>query len=231
MAYQFLLFDLDNTLFDFDLAEDIAISKLLAEQNVENLLDYKTYYKKINQVLWHQLDLGEISRDYLVNNRFRLLFEHFDRTVDGRYLAKRYEDILGQCANIIAGADELLCRLSKRYKIYAITNGLTSIQENRLKHSSIGHYFDKVFISETIGYQKPQTEFFDYVAKHIENFGINKPLVIGDNLLADIYGANRYGIDSVWCNFKQMKNQDTTLATYVIKNYKELEAILGDTNE
>ena len=226
--YKFLLFDLDNTLLDFDLAEDKALTKLLTEQNVTNIKEFKKVYVPLNKKLWHKLDSKEISREYLINNRFSLLFEHFGIEVDGKQLARHYKQLLGEQGEHIFGADELLKKLSSNYEIYAVTNGITEIQNNRLKNSTIKNYFDKIFISEEIGHQKPSEHFFEYVASNIENFEKEKALVIGDNLFADILGANNFNINSVWCNFKNEKNNSNIYPTYEIKNYEDLEKILKE---
>lgn len=227
MKYKFLLFDLDNTLLDFDLAEDIALTTLLKEQNVENIEEYKKYYSPMNKNLWHKLDLKEITREYLVNNRFKMLFENFGVDVDGVSLAKRYEQLLGEQGVEIKGASELLYELKKAgYEIYAATNGLTTIQNSRLANSEIKTYFDKIFISEEVGYQKPDIKFFEHIESNISNFDREQSLMIGDNLFADIGGSNNFGIDSVWCNFKNIEKKVDATPTYEIKNYEELKNIL-----
>lgn len=226
--YKFLLFDLDNTLLDFDLAEDKALTQLLIEQNIDCVEEYKKVYVPLNKKLWHKLDSKEISREYLINNRFSLLFEHFGIEVDGKKLARRYKQLLGEQGEHIFGADKLLKKLSTNYEIYAITNGITEIQNNRLKNSTIKNYFNKIFISEEIGHQKPSEQFFEYVANNIENFEKEKALVIGDNLFADILGANNFNINSVWCNFKNEQNNSNIYPTYEIKNYEDLEKIIKE---
>lgn len=227
MKYEFLLFDLDNTLLDFDLAEDIALTKLIEEQNIKNIEEYKRYYIPINKKLWHQLDNKEITREYLINNRFKLLFNKFGKEVDGKILANRYKQLLSLQGQHINGALELLQKLKlKNYKIYAATNGLIEIQESRLEKSAIKNYFDDIFISEKIGHQKPNLEFFNEISKKIPNLKKERTLMIGDNIFADIKGAINFGIDSAWINFKNEKSNDKIKPTFEINNYIDLEKIL-----
>lgn len=229
--YKYLLFDLDNTLFDFDLAEDIALTKLLEEQGVDDIKKYKEYYLPMNKELWHKLDKKEITREYLVKNRFKILFNHFGLEVDGDYLANRYKELLGLQGQHFDGAVEFLENLKKNnMKIFGATNGLITIQESRLKNSAISKYFDDIFISERIGVQKPDIEFFNYLSNKIPGFEKNKAVMIGDNLFADIGGGNNFGIDTIWVNLKGVKNNSDVLPTYEIKNYNELEKILLKSN-
>lgn len=226
MKYKFLLFDLDNTLLDFDLAEDTALTKLLEKQGVEDIELYKQYYSPMNKDLWHQLDEKKITRDYLVNNRFKILFSNFGLEVDGKMLASRYEQLLGEQGQHLEGAIELLDTLSKKYKIYAATNGLTSIQKNRLKNAAITKYFDKIFISEEIGYQKPDVKFFEFIEKHIPGFIKENSVMIGDNLFADIGGGVNFGIDTIWCNYKNIERKYDITPTYEVRSIDEIKKLL-----
>lgn len=225
--YKYLFFDLDNTLLDFDLAEDIALTQLLEEQNVEDIESYKSYYLPMNRELWHKLDTKELTREYLIKNRFRLLFEHFGRKVDGEYLADRYQYLLGKQGQHLAGAVELLTTLkNKGYKIFAATNGLITIQEDRLKNSEVAKFFDGVFISERLGVQKPDPHFFELVEEEIGNFPKEETLMIGDNLFADVGLAINYGVDSVWYNLKNIERPVALEPTYEVTNYKDLLEII-----
>lgn len=225
MKYKYLLFDLDNTLFDFDKSQDIAVRELLELQGVDNIEKYLEKYVEINRGLWHSLDKKEISREYLVNNRFKLLFEYFGSNVDGHELAKKYEEILSKQSHTYEGVKELLKKLkSMGYNIFAATNGLSIIQRERLSNAEFTVYIDDIFISEEIGHQKPANEYYEYIYKKIG--GSKKEyLMIGDTLYSDIKGANDFGIDSIWCNYKNV-DEEKVQANYIVKNVKELEEIL-----
>ncbi|MBF0710048.1 MULTISPECIES: YjjG family noncanonical pyrimidine nucleotidase [unclassified Gemella] len=225
MKYKYLLFDLDNTLFDFDKSQDRAVRELLRDQGIKNIEKYLDKYIEINKALWISFEKGEISREYLVNNRFKLLFSNFGIDVDGNLLAKKYEEILSKKSYTYDGVNSLLEKLKERgYQIFAATNGLSVIQRGRLANASFTKYLDDIFISEEIGYQKPENEFFEYIYNKIGGVK-DEYLMIGDTLYSDIKGANDFGIDSVWCNYKNIGKVDV-YANYIVKNLKELEKIL-----
>lgn len=226
MKYKHLLFDLDNTLFDFNLAQDTAVRKVFKKYNVVDEEEYVKEYKIINKFLWEKLDKKEISREYLVNNRFKLVFERFGLDIDGKVIAKEYEVALGEQAQTFAGVEKVLKTLKdKGYFIYAATNGLTTIQNLRLNNSSIKKYFDDIFISEEIGVQKPDTKFFSFIQQKL-NTNRDQLLMIGDTLYADIKGASDYGIDSVWANYSKKDIPDQYTPQYVIYKIEELLDIL-----
>ncbi len=111
MTYKFLLFDLDHTLLDFDLAEDVALSHLLKEEEVEDIQAYKDYYVPMNKTLWKDFELKKITKQELVNTRFAKLFAHFGIEKDGAYLAERYQFFLSKQGQIFPGVEDLLKKL------------------------------------------------------------------------------------------------------------------------
>lgn len=224
--YKFLIFDLDDTLLDFEKAEKIALTEFFTFLKVDDVEKYYKTYININKQMWKQLENDEITREYLTNTRFKKTFEVFNKNVDGRKYAIKYRDFIGKQGICLNGAVEFLEKINKDFEIYIATNGLFEIQKNRLKNSNISKYFKDVFISELIGYLKPKKEFFEYIENKIDGFKKEKALMIGDNIFADIYGAKQFGIDTVWFNKKNQKDKDKVNPTYEVKNYDELLNIL-----
>lgn len=224
--YKNLLFDLDNTLLDFDKAEDMALEEFLSSLNVKDIQSYKAYYIKMNRQLWLDLEQNKITREELVNTRFHKLFHHFKIEVDGKELAEKYKVVLGKQGAVLEGAKELLEALYSRYNIYIATNGITYIQNHRLENSGLLPYIKDVFISEDIGYLKPEVQFFEYIENKIVDFNKEETLMIGDNLFADIYGGNNFGIDTVYYNPLNKPLEKDILPKYQISGYNELLKIL-----
>ncbi|EMC06433.1 YjjG family noncanonical pyrimidine nucleotidase [Streptococcus mutans] len=227
MNYKFLLFDLDHTLLDFEAAEDVALTQLLEEAQVPDVQTYKDFYIPMNQQLWQDLTLNKISKKELVNTRFAKLFAHFGQKVDGRTLANRYQNFLNQQGQTLTGAETLLEKLTDEgYRIFGATNGIANIQTGRMANSNIASYFEQVFISDRIGFQKPDKAFYDYIAEDIAYFDYSRALMIGDSLLADIQGGNNAGIDTVWYNPYIKTNETGIRPTYEVNDYKQLLALL-----
>lgn len=225
--YKYLLIDLDNTILDFDLAQDKALNELFLKNgiNKDRLQAVKDYYLPLNHQLWLDLEQGKISKKQLINTRFEILFKHFGLVLDGEKLALEFEMILGKYGDLIIGARDLLIKLkAKGFKLYALTNGIFNIQKNRLKNADIEQYFDDVFISQEFNYAKPHPNFFKLATEKIKDFNKKQALMIGDSLTADIQGAINFEIDSLWYNPKKL-NSDLPI-TYNVANYQELLNIL-----
>lgn len=223
MAYKYILFDLDHTLWDFPTSEDIALTQLLEELGVEDIPAYKEYYVHMNRALWDDLDRKKITKQELIDTRFSRLFQHFGIEVDGPVLAKRYQDFISQQGQHYTGADDLLAKLVQDgYVLIGATNGVTYIQKGRLAVSDLTKYFTEVYISDEIGHHKPEVEFFSYIFKEHPEMKKEQTLMVGDNLIADIGGANQFGIDSVWYNPFHKDLSDESQPTIEVSNYDEL---------
>ncbi|HEQ9949619.1 TPA: YjjG family noncanonical pyrimidine nucleotidase [Streptococcus pyogenes] len=223
MHYNFLFFDLDHTLLDFDAAEEVALTKLLEEYQVIDIKAYKDYYKPMNQNLWKQLEGGDISKADLVNSRFALLFAHFGVTVDGRQLAEGYQKHLKDQGQVYAGAKELLADLTAQgYNLYAATNGIATIQQGRLQASGLAPYFKAIFISEQSGSQKPKKAFYDWMTQQVSNYQPDQALMIGDSLSADVQGGINAGMGTLWYNPKHLLNNSPVHPTYEVSDYQAL---------
>ena len=227
MAYRFLLFDLDHTLLDFESAEETALTQMLEDMNFPDVQAFKDYYKPMNQGLWKDLEQKKISKKDLINSRFAIAFAHFGRDVDGEEMALRYQDYISQQGQTFPGAEDLLAKLVERgYQIYGATNGVTAIQQGRLKQSAITPYFKEIFISEQLGTQKPEVAFYEKIGNLIPGFAKEQALMIGDSLTADIAGGNASGIDTVWYNPDRKENTSLVVPTYTVSNYQDIADLL-----
>ena len=227
MTYKFLLFDLDHTLLDFDVAEDIALTQLLKEEGVVDIRAYKDYYVPMNKTLWKDLEEKKITKKELVNTRFAKLFAHFGIEKDGAYLAERYQFFLSKQGQTFPGVEDLLKYLiHQEYELYAATNGITYIQTGRLEQSGIAPFFREIFISEQLHTQKPDAAFYEKIGAQIPNFDKNHTLMIGDSLTADIQGGNNAGIDTIWYNPHHLENKTLAQPTYEVDSYQALLELL-----
>lgn len=226
--YEFLLFDIDDTLLDFRLTEKIALEKLFLTQKIALNDKIKQNYLNFNQQLWRQYERGDLKRDQLLQNRFAIFFKkQFNRVVDGKALAKQYQDNLSAGHEKMIGADELLSSIdTTNYQLSIITNGVADMQYKRLAESKLDKYFSQIFVSEMTGYQKPSVGFFNYAFDRIEGFNPDKALIIGDSLTSDIQGGNNVHVDTVWYNPENIKNKTSIKATYEIDNLLAISNII-----
>lgn len=226
MRFKTLLFDIDDTLLDFDANENQALARLFASLDIELTPQVKAEYKAFNQSLWKKLELGQISRDELMAHRFATFFkEHFNLNV-GNELNKRYLGYLAEGHQEISGAKQLLKNLQLAgHELYVVTNGVKFVQEKRIADAKLRPYFKNVYISEEIGYQKPTRQFFKHVFADIGKIDLDKTAIIGDSLSSDIKGAVNSGISSIWFNPKQVKATGIT-PNYQVTSLTEIEKIV-----
>lgn len=134
--------------------------------------------------------------------------------------------MLGEGHELIEGAQEVLDWLFPRYDLYVVTNGVEATQRNRLKLSGLDRFMKDIFVSEAVGYQKPQTEFFDYCFQRIPDFQREKTMIIGDSLTSDIQGGNNAGIAACWFNPAGKHNIPGLRIDREIRNLRELKDFL-----
>lgn len=224
--YQTLLFDVDDTLLDFGVAESLALRLLFEEQNIPLTTEIEARYKKINQGLWNSFEEGNLDRDEVVNTRFSILCKEYGREVDGALLEKNYRSYLEEGHQLVNGAFELITDLQNQYDLYIVTNGVSKTQDKRLRDSGLYPLFKDIFVSEDTGFQKPMKEYFNYVFARIPNFSVEQGLMIGDSLSADIKGGQLAGLDTCWFNPEMKPNDTEIVPTYQIQKLDELYRIL-----
>jgi 2-haloacid dehalogenase len=224
MPYTWLLFDADDTLFDYPLAEGKALRSTFEHFGQVYRSEYLRIYQVFNRQVWAEFERGETSAAELRLKRFRLLFGEIDLPLDPPDFSQRYLENLAQASDLFPQAAEVLKALSGRYHIALVTNGLKEVQRPRLERSTIRPLIEKIFISEEMGAAKPTTGFFEAVFKEIGNPAKAEVLIIGDSLTSDIKGGIDYGIDTCW--FNPGGKTTTLLVTFTIASLSKLLEIL-----
>ncbi len=197
---EFLFLDLDDTILDFHKAESIAIRKTLEKAGVTLSEENVALYSQINKQHWEMLERGEITRAQVKVFRFARLFEALGVTADPVATAKNYEALLGIGHYFLPGAEEAVTALSKKYRLFLVSNGTASVQAGRMTSANLYRFFEKTFISEEIGANKPSLTYFQRCFSQIPDFDPLKSLIVGDSLTSDIQGGKNAGIRTCWVN-------------------------------
>jgi putative hydrolase of the HAD superfamily len=124
---------------------------------------------------------------------------------------------------------ETLEALKGKYKLLLLTNGSPDLQNTKLTITpEISPYFDQIVISGDFGKGKPDPSIFEHA---LSLMGLNKEevLMVGDNLMTDILGANRAGIKSVWVN-RHNKERNEVIPTFEITHLGQLFEIIEKLN-
>ena len=115
-----------------------------------------------------------------------------------------------------------------KYRLYLATNGIINVQSRRIKDSGIGKFFDGIFVSEKLGYNKPDKRFFDLAFAEIEGFSHDETVIVGDLLTSDIKGGLNAGIKTVYFNPTGAKNDTGIIPHYEISSLSELPKLLKE---
>lgn len=228
MKYKVLLFDADDTLFDYAKAEYSALEMTFNNFNLE--FDSKFHllkYKEVNNKIWSELESKKITPDDLKTERFRRLFEQLSiQNIDPLKFGNNYLINLSKGHYLLPSANETIKELHNKFIMAIVTNGLKEVQRPRFLASGISEHFTEIIISDEIGIAKPDIRIFEYALnklKHSDKFSV---LMIGDKLNSDIAGGNNYGIDTCWVNSDKNSNSTDISPTYEIDSISKLTEIV-----
>ena len=223
---KFLFFDLDDTLLDFHKAEAWALRQALRRSGIEPTDAIVARYSEINQRQWELLEEKKLTREQVLIRRFQLLFQELGVDASCEDTQQCYENMLAKGHDFMPGAPELLEQLKGKYRLYLVSNGTAMVQDCRLRDSGIEKYFQGIFISERVGVDKPQKEFFDRSFATIPDFDPNQAMIIGDSLTSDMRGGINAGITTCWYNPKHKPRRADIPVDYEIDDLLALPRLL-----
>ncbi len=222
MKYDWIFFDADGTLFDYDAAEAAALEGAFEACGLPYEPEIGPLYSEINARIWRDFEFGKISQEKLKTARFDRLFDALELTADAEEFSRRYLAILGAQTALLDGAEELLRDLTSKVEMLLITNGLAEVQVPRFAASSIRDCFTEIVISGEIGLAKPDPAIFDFAFDRIDRPAKERVLMIGDNLGSDILGGANFGLDTCWYNPAGAANGHAVEPTYEIRELREI---------
>ena len=233
MRYKHLFFDLDHTLWDFELNAKETLQELfdlndLSGRGIESFDFFFDRYSYHNERLWERYTRGFIKQEELRWKRMWLSLLDCKITDEplARKMAVQFLEKLPSRTNLFPYTVEILEYLQeKKYKLHLITNGFDEVQHGKLRSCNIHVYFGHVITSECSNSLKPNREIFDFALKTAGTTP-DESLMIGDNIEADILGGMKAGMDTVYVNHLKVEVPKGVQPTYIIHHLKELEDIL-----
>lgn len=227
MRYELVLFDADDTLFDFGLCESVAFARVMeAHGVVDQPRDFYPSYQRISRDLWALLEKGRTTKDELKVERFRELFKRYKLEKDARSASEAYIEALAEQSFLLEGALETLRDLKGQCRIGIVTNGISHVQKRRLELSPLHSFIELMVVSEECGFPKPDERIFAHTLEKFGHKNKTTTLMVGDRLEADIQGAWNHGIASCWFNPQRAHNRSGVIPTHVIHKLPELTAVV-----
>ncbi len=235
-----ILIDVDNTLIDFHKCSVESTRRCFEETGYTYSDEKFSVFKKVNDSLWTAYEKGEITKQDIFDRRWAEILKQLDIEESGKEFEVKFRNYVIETHAEIDGAMEMLEYLSSNYYLYVASNSQYKTQKPRLENAKMLHYFRDLFVSDVIGYAKPNQDFFQGAMRRIEaDLGrkIEKEeiLIIGDSLSADIAGGYEFGIKTCWYDHLQegMEHIQSKLAEekighidYVVQHLSEVTTFL-----
>lgn len=235
MKYKDLFIDFDDTLYDTHGNAVIALRETYETFHLERYFsDSQIFYDAYwlaNIDLWTRYSKGEITRNYLIVERFRRpLNVGNGLDVTERLCLEMSDTFLDFCSTkpgVVEGAHELMDYLKgKGYRMHMTSNGFHEVQYKKLAACGLKDYFNTIILSEDAGVNKPSSDYFEYAFRR-SGAHRETTLMIGDNLQTDIMGALNAGIDAMLFNRWNVDVDDSSQRPiFIVNNLKEIMTIL-----
>ena len=222
-----VLFDLDDTILDFKRAEGIALREALRRMGLEPTDNVVSRYSVINRRQWELLEDKVLTRERVLVRRFELLFEEFNIAADAQQAQHLFHSLLSKGHYFLPGAEDMLQTLKDRYDLYIVSNGTAAVQFPRIESAQLAPFFKEIFISELIGFDKPDVRFFEYCFERIPGFKKEEAIVIGDSLTSDIRGGNNAGLVTCWFNPSHAPEKSGIHADYQVDALDQIPVLLA----
>jgi len=226
--YRHVLLDMDDTVFDFQRAERSCIFAAAAQFGLELSEAQYAQYSEINRLQWEKFERRETTTERLRVERFEQFFDRQGiESVAPAEFSEAYLEHLAGDTTLIDGAADMCRALCRRGKtITIVTNGIYKNQYSRVENSDIAPYVKFMVASEEVGAAKPESAIFKEALRRCGCGDPKDAVMVGDLLYADIYGAQKCGIDGVWCNFRGRVNDTGITPAYTAVSFRELLDII-----
>ena len=223
-----ILWDIDGTILNFQSAAENSLKNTFRKFGYGEITDELLHmYEEINDAYWCKLEKGEITKEKLLVERFVEFFTKIGvETTRVKEFNQAYLNGLLDTVVFMPEAYETVKKLHPKYKQYIVTNGVKELQRKKIAKAHIEEFFDGIFISDEIGYEKPHIEFFNYVFDRIPTKNPDEVIIIGDSLTSDIAGGIRAGIHTCWYHPSNEENHSDVKPEFTVTSHLAFQELL-----
>ena len=235
MVIKAVLFDLDNTLYDYSTPHEKALNATYLELK-KSIKISKVRFKYLFKISKAEIK-RELSGTASAHNRvlyFQRLIEKTHNTVDSEIILKLYDAYWNSFLKNMKPFEETLKTLKEIKKrglgIAIVSDMTTHIQLKKLKKLGISKYVDFLITSEESGSEKPHSIMF-LLALNKLKVSPQNAIMVGDNPVADIEGANSVGLYSVLIKYGHLAKkhkEDYQKPNTIIREISEVLNILEE---
>ena len=217
-----VFFDIDDTILDYDLCAEFTVRKVCETLGVTYSEAVQTEYRRVDDALWARQKLGELTIPQVLELRNTHMMDYLGLT-DGMSFQEAFIEAFGESCALVEGAEEVLKSVKEKgLPVYSASNGFMEVQTKRLEKAGVLQYFDRLFMSQTIGYEKPDIRFFEHCLRET-GYAPHEVLMIGDSVAADIKGGLNAGWNVCYLN---RHGKPAGVDCTEIKHLKELHTII-----
>ena len=203
-----VLFDLDQTLAASRTAwregfADIATALFERHPSLAGPEGAGAFYERVFRPLVASEEAtsgGDWDREFVRRPFGRLLAEHAER--DDAFadaLFEAYYEAWPRHIALFPDARATLETLRGRYRLGLVSNGQSREQRLKVELLGLDQHFDVVAISGELGVMKPDPAIFEHVLGRL-GVAAAAAVHVGDDVHADISGAQAAGLAAVWVN-------------------------------
>jgi len=224
MKIKHVFFDLDHTLWDFEVNSNQTFKFIFNQNNIKiDFEAFKQCYYPINEIYWKKFRENKVSKEALRYGRLSDTFKKLNYRVNDDMiviLSEAYIENLSNYSALIEGTIDILNYLKPKYIMHIITNGFEEVQGKKMKNAGLNSYFKNIITSEQVGVKKPNPEIFNFALSKC-GAKADESIMIGDNYEADVLGALNVGMDAVFCNFTNHSNANNTKSVTKLNQLKK----------
>ncbi|MFC7717253.1 HAD family hydrolase [Nonomuraea recticatena] len=218
LVQRLALFDLDNTLVDFDAAfrgwvEEFADEHRLGLEAVDWLIELDRAGYPHREVFF-----AKVRERFALPDSAEELWGRYRRRMP--YLVHRRPEVLDGLAQL---------RVSG-WRVAIVTNGTADNQLGKIQQTGLSEAVDAYALSGTEGIRKPEVGLFDIAATRCGATLAEGGWMIGDNLIADIAGGRGAGLRTIWIDRGTWPRVDHQ-ADHVVTDVLQAVEILQASNE
>ena len=208
-----VFFDLDRTLMNFEIGEDMGLKAVFENYRDELKMPYDEFrstWKVVAQKIFDEYSAGLHTFDEQRHLRVKKIFELNGTLLDENGIEERFKVYWSNYEKGVSLFPDALGILEnlKKHNIQTglISNGDTSNQRWKLNKEKLTDYFDPIIISGEVGVSKPDLRIFEIA---LEKAGANKETswYVGDSPVHDIEPALKFGINVIYLNRKLGANE------------------------
>ena len=208
MQKTILVFDLDNTLILRDQAMVNCIEKVF---DIQLTRQQKVMIEKKDE---------QGHSDRIAFCQWLKIFLNLNESSD--LIWENIKNNIGFFVKLNPHTISTLSLLQNEYELVLLTNGGTENQKRKIIQTGLSQFFssNRIFISEAIGFSKPNSEAFQIVQNQFSS--IQQFIMIGDHFEKDILGAKNFGWEAIYLNSNNYPKDENALTISSLKDLKQI---------